>query len=268
MKNRLDSSGLVKLCSIIIRAIAKSGSDTLAAANKYTNRQFNEPTVDLIRQWREYWRIDRGLYGDYNNETKFFEAGDCKNITPAEARTILSDPGSGAHPGTKIHLGSVSRALRIHAYYGGLSFDGDCLVGYASNLEYLLITTLRATIHPTSVFNSLTHAFIGCVKLRRVDGLVCVNVAKSPFNSTTFKDCAALEYINIYGLSHDVSFADSPLLSAESLAYLVANAANTAVITVTVHPDVYAKLADKTNAEWHKILTDAAARDISFATTA
>ena len=38
--------------------------------------------------------------------------------------------------------------------------------------------------------------------------------------------------------------------------------------TVTVHPTVYAKLTDTTNTQWHKVLTDALAKNITFATTA
>lgn len=48
--------------------------------------------------------------------------------------------------------------------------------------------------------------------------------------------------------------------------YMIDNAANTAAITVTVHPDVYAKLSDETNAEWHALLAQAAEKNIIFAT--
>ena len=60
--------------------------------------------------------------------------------------------------------------------------------------------------------------------------------------------------------------------------YLVTNAANTSSITVTVHPDVYAKLTgDTTNAaaaaltaeelaQWQQLVTDATSKNINFAT--
>lgn len=62
-----------------------------------------------------------------------------------------------------------------------------------------------------------------------------------------------------------------------SVNYLVANAANTSTITITVHADVYAKLTgDTTNAAaaalteeeaaaWRQVLADANAKNISFA---
>lgn len=39
------------------------------------------------------------------------------------------------------------------------------------------------------------------------------------------------------------------------------------VITITVHPSVYSKLTDESNTEWHKVLLDAAEKNITFATT-
>ena len=64
----------------------------------------------------------------------------------------------------------------------------------------------------------------------------------------------------------DIDIRRSSKLSYPSVAYMVANAANTAAITITVHPDVYAKLTDESNAEWHKVLLDAAGKQITFIT--
>ena len=77
--------------------------------------------------------------------------------------------------------------------------------------------------------------------------------------------------------SFDVS--TSPLLTLDTMQYLVTNAKNTTPITVTVHPNVYAKLTgDTTNAaasaltadelaQWQALVTTANSKDISFATT-
>ena len=42
---------------------------------------------------------------------------------------------------------------------------------------------------------------------------------------------------------------------------------NSKAITITVHPDVYAKLTDESNADWHALMASAAAKNITFATT-
>lgn len=70
----------------------------------------------------------------------------------------------------------------------------------------------------------------------------------------------------------------SPLLTLDTMQYLVNNAKNTSSIAVTVHPDVYAKLTgDTTNAaasaltadelaQWQALVTTANSKNISFAT--
>lgn len=70
----------------------------------------------------------------------------------------------------------------------------------------------------------------------------------------------------IKGLNHNITI-NLTALKLECWQYLVTNAANgTTAITVTVYPDVYAKLTDTSNTEWHAVLTAAVAKNISFAT--
>ena len=75
-----------------------------------------------------------------------------------------------------------------------------------------------------------------------------------------------LANIKVKQLKANISLADSPLISLESLQYLITNAANTSVITVTVHADVYAKIQDESNTDWHALLAAAEAKQITFAT--
>ena len=86
-----------------------------------------------------------------------------------------------------------------------------------------------------------------------------------------------LEYFHIT-IKKSFDVHTSPLLTFSTMQYLVTNAANTSSITVTVHPDVYAKLTgDTTNAaaaaltsdelaQWTALVTTANSKNISFAT--
>lgn len=120
---------------------------------------------------------------------------------------------------------------------------------------------------------NLNSAFYECNNLKRVvNTLVELNVENNCYNQT-FYACKSLEYIHILKLSQSVSFKDSPLLSYDSLKFLVDNAANKSAITVTVHPDVYAKLegtaadyGDNTKEEWMAVMASATEKQISFAT--
>lgn len=111
---------------------------------------------------------------------------------------------------------------------------------------------------------NLYNAFRGCTKLTTVK-IHTLEYLRSAENC--FAGCSSLTTVELSKLSISISFADSPLLSLSSMQYLVSNAANTTEITVTVHPDVYAKLTDTANAEWYAVTEAATAKQITFATT-
>ena len=85
--------------------------------------------------------------------------------------------------------------------------------------------------------------------------------------------------LDIRNLKMSLDLSKCPLIDLTSWQGLVSRAANTGAITVTVHPDVYAKLTgDTTNAaasalsadelaQWQALVATAAAKQITFATT-
>lgn len=130
--------------------------------------------------------------------------------------------------------------------------------------------------HPSmggSRFSNITNAFAFNVRLRKV-----LYLPLGPGCTTTgaFTQCTNLEEVRAAFVCN-LSFADSPRLSLASFNYGVKD--GSAGYTITVHPDVYAKLTgDMTNeaaaalseeeaAQWQQVFTDAAAKNITFATT-
>ena len=80
-----------------------------------------------------------------------------------------------------------------------------------------------------------------------------MDVTGCVFNNT-FQACSSLEELSLEKLSNNVSFADSPKLSAASILFLVENAANgTKDITITLHPEAKARAA--ANAEIQAAIT-------------
>lgn len=132
--------------------------------------------------------------------------------------------------------------------------------------------------------SSMAYSFQACAKLKSIAPFIVDYCTATPNYSglspwfSTFAGCVLLENVKISKLKSSISFADSPKLSYDSVSYIVTNAANTAAITITVHPDVYAKLTgDTTNAaaaeltadeldEWMTLVETAAAKNIQFAT--
>lgn len=113
-----------------------------------------------------------------------------------------------------------------------------------------------------------TNLFAACRRLEKIYGIIDLQYIKqSSVTNSIFMLCSHLTSVNVKNLNCDISIAQVPMVSLESLDYMVTNATNTSTITITVHPDVYAKLTDEANAEWHQVLLDAAAKNITFATT-
>lgn len=122
---------------------------------------------------------------------------------------------------------------------------------------------------------SLTAAFHRCWKLREILGTITFN---GSFTST-FVECYELQEFRINNVSNDMNLRWSPKLSYDTIAHLVDNAANTKVITITVHVDVFAKLiGDGYNeaagalsaaelARWVELGERAYNKNITFATT-
>ena len=88
-----------------------------------------------------------------------------------------------------------------------------------------------------------------------------------------------LATLDIRNLKISLDLSKCPLIDLASWQGLVSRAANTDAITVTVHPDVYAKLTGDTSnaaasalsadelAQWQALVAQAAEKQITFATT-
>lgn len=169
-------------------------------------------------------------------------------------------------------LGAAKTIILGSGNTNGAQADISSLFQSATNLETIRVSAGEGT----AFVRGMAYVFYACMSLRTIIGKIGLTYTGSP-TTAMFSRCIKLEDVNISGLKVDISFGDSPLLSLASVQFLVANAANTAAITVTVHADVYAKLTgDTTNeaaaalteeelAAWGQVLTDAAARNISFA---
>lgn len=203
----------------------------------------------------------------YNEDTGFYELNGLTDITEEQMRTIYNACGGNPNSTNLIEKYASMKNIRTNipfhsASIGGyiedsVRFDAMCLS--CSNLEVFSLGT-DTNIIPSS----LMYAFQSCVKLKSFIGIF--NFANSPLTTNAFNNCVELRDIKIKSLKRGITFKDSPLLSLASLQYLITNAANTATITVTVHADVFAKINDETNTEWHALLAAAEAKQITFAT--
>lgn len=203
----------------------------------------------------------------YNDDTGYYELNGLTDITEEQMREIYFEC-AGVTNGADYEMALAYKSgirttlknwTNTGSFFNLIKINGCCI--NCSKLE--VFDPLRNGQSLSS--SNIRYAFRMCSSLRTI--VPVLNISRSNEDITeTFRACYALETVKMQGLKKDVSFADSPKISLESLQYLVDNVGNGSTITVTVHPDTYAKLTDEGNAQWHAVGEAAKERNISFAT--
>ena len=190
---------------------------------------------------------------DWSNKEKPYECNGIRLTREEALKTyILKDnPWMGANGvSTWTCVKLVTNLMPIYR------FVGVTINGYSSTIDYFRIAPdgeqYRAALTPTG-----NHTFPNCIEILG---------AFDQRQNFDFSSCQRLKKMKLHALSYSLGLSSCWQLDLESFQYMVDNATNTGAITVIVHPAVYNKLTDETNTEWHKVLTDATARKISFAT--
>lgn len=153
--------------------------------------------------------------------------------------------------------------------------------GYASATNYARTFYNNRTIEVAFVSCAMLtgDVFSGCTNLRQV----CTGEQSSYIyklaganNVKNFVGCTNLEMV--YGQIRDnypIDVQDCLKLTLANFQYWVNHAYNTGTVTITVHQDIYDALTGKASAypfnggtqeEWEQLLTEAVAKNISFAT--
>ena len=114
------------------------------------------------------------------------------------------------------------------------------------NVAYACQCTTISLCVPTAAYESSfaiksNNYFYSATKLRAIYGRLTMDNVYA----NTFKGCASLERVKIH-TTVSVSLADSPLISKQSLLYVINKANPSSAITITLHPDAYARLKDDT----------------------
>lgn len=240
-------------------------------SNMNTEIEANTASISAIESNINTSQGNRALYvaagAVYNEQTGFYELNGLTDITEGQMRNIYVKTNemdkygdlTSSYPGANIrtNLGfyentyRFQKSISIFDAFRGSQFE--VLKLGANSLDYRT---------PVSNVNS---AFTGCRKLTKIIGVLDFSKITSDVNYT-FRSCEKLNSVFIKNLKISIPFSDSPLLSLESLQYLITNAANTSAIAVTVHADVYAKIQDETQTEWHALITSAQEKQIIFTT--
>lgn len=260
----IDTTGVDKIKEILV-----TGSEDLYIADSNLSLTDKAKNATFDAQWT-------AAGGTVITPGKVYECNGTDDLTYDEAIDIY-----GWHTNAFVADSSYrfvfypQRALLPVVANNEKFITADRMFYFAKNLKVIKFRDTSGGELPYISLIRPIAAFMRCGALREI--ITPIRFEASP--DSAFSDCAALEEVRIYKLRYNISFVSCPLLSLDSLRYMVANAANTSAITITVHADIYAKLTgDTTNAaaaaltadvlaQWQQVLADAMAKNISFATT-
>ena len=195
--------------------------------------------------------IRRNTFGRYNEETGYFELNGLTDITYGQAVEIIRVPAVAAVEGNNTAL-EFSRARTLFPIvmdFGG-SLYGIC--SYMPNLEvvrfvnYYIVNNGADPDTTPMMVCSTRGAFAQCPSLREVKGVLWLQSnddMKVHFYSALDRS-ANLETIWLQGVCLNISLTVCAALRYECIAYMVEHAANTDPITITLHPDAYARVTE------------------------
>lgn len=200
----------------------------------------------------------------YNKNTGFYELNGLTDITEEEMKVIYVQTN---HMGYIENMNDVFSALNFRTNLGfeqirrvnNRTFNLKNAFRENKNLEVLKLGNSTNDTWATRC-SDMQDFVTYCSNLKEIIGYIECPVV------VNFIGTPLLEEIRFKNIVRNFGIKDSPLISLESLQYLITNAANTSPITVTVHADVYAKIQDETQTEWHALIASAQEKNITFAT--
>ena len=243
----------------------------------------NAAIADIATSTAALHKVYESYGAVYNKSTGYWEMFDLTDLTEEDMYNIwyentyrlyapntVDDTLTVFWPSRKARIRVLKNDDSDYAYYSGFIFSRN-----SSALEVFRIVDTVYSQSKLNIANRATGLFYGCSALKDV-GYIKVSRVYTFIsdNIRAFYGCQQLKTVFLYNLKINVSFQSSPLISYESMKYLVDNAANTSAITVTVHPTTYSYLTGTaqptaevggTTDEWQALVTAAQGKQISFA---
>lgn len=224
------------------------------------NAKWLEPSEEFVTQCKS-------LGIEYFPSTGFFGLNGLTDLTEDDARKIIN----ATYPGRQIN--------DLSAAFSGMSFRTNLPVATFQKSEHGL--RMRSAFRSASGVEVINLDFQhgGSQPALRIVGTPLwifphIQSLKKILGPITFVERApayngwpiGLEDVQIHALSVDLDMRVCSKLTLASVKYIIDNAENSKPISITVHADVFAKLTDETDTEWHQVLLDAAEKQITFAT--
>ncbi len=246
--------------------------DNFTDINTYTREELKKDL--FIDMWNQAWKIKNVAYGKYDPDN----APDAEHpfmgndiwMTYDEAIAVMrySTPrcvvsnSNNVNPFYLINRDVQHPRTILPVFIYGNSIEW--LFGWQNELEFITISYYNDIESPLNLIK-YSFCFQGCMALRVVKGELRFVSSNTSANQAFCTMDIPLEQFHVR-TAFSLDFSHFPKLNLESFQFLVTNASNTSAINITVHANVYAKLTDESNTEWHALLAQAAEKNITFAT--
>lgn len=216
----------------------------------------------------------------WNAETGYYELNGLTDITKKEMMTIYVNTfGWWNMYGPVLRYAKDIRTnLRPRTY--SIAFDSSTVYPISECLKLEVLNLIpywtKNLSYPLYIQTTCPGVLYNNSKLKKIIGVIkIVKVAEVSNVFNIGNRCTSIMEVNVQISNGDISFfKDSPLLSYESMQYLVDNASNTQAVIVTINPTTYSYLSGTaqpteevggTTEEWQALMTAAASKQISFA---
>jgi len=239
----------------VTKAITQAKTEVTEQGEKFV-RIYAQPKYKGTAQTDLY--VARGAV--YNADTGLYELNGLTDITEDQMREIYLYTASRIYD---FNMSYTFSALYIRTnfpvnkrYMANREFIGTFFI--CRDIEVIYISD------KTGMVNSFNSPFYQCQSLREIMGEIIITPIKQVYFNP-FADCRALTTFKLTGVSNNLSLSASPKIDLASMKWMIDNANNISAITITVHPELYAKLTDETGApEWYALNQLAASRNIAF----
>lgn len=127
--------------------------------------------------------------------------------------------------------------------YGGITLNG--LLNTAGSVESVVFTNKYSMAERYGCAFTASNpyaSFENCTNLKYIQKMSFSGMTKL---TSVFRNCKSLISVKINKLKCDLSWADSSMISMGSVLYTIQNAAPTTAITITLHLDAYARIANQ-----------------------
>ena len=192
----------------------------------------------------------------YNESTGYYTVGDLDDITEEDmAKIYAGKEHINNLDKSKALAGSVKFRTMIptmsssagQVYTLENPINGDTLCSGNTLLEIFKLANAQvlSDVQYTStipfISSRMNQTFYNCTNLKVI---FPIHLSLVNYTNKPFAGCSNLVEVRLYNIKISMSFSDSPLISKDSIIWMLKYAVPTSAITITLHADAYARLKD------------------------